>query len=76
MKTARSELLEKTAAVTSCTRMNKDEIHLIIFSGELHLVVFRNSFLLIVQTGSGAHPASYAMGSFPGLKRLERDIDH
>ena len=31
-----------------------------------------------VQTSSGANPASYAMGtgSFPGVKRLGRDIDH
>jgi hypothetical protein len=32
-----------------------------------------------VQTGSGAHPASSAMGtgySFPGVKRLGRESDH
>jgi hypothetical protein len=31
-----------------------------------------------VQTGSGAHPASYTMGtgSFPGVKRPERSVDH
>jgi hypothetical protein len=32
-----------------------------------------------VQTGSGAHPASYPMdtrGSFPGVKRLGREADH
>ena len=31
-----------------------------------------------VQTGSGVHPASYTMGSgsFPGLKRPERGVDH
>jgi hypothetical protein len=31
-----------------------------------------------VQTGPGAHPASYTMGtgSFLGVKRLERGIDH
>ena len=31
-----------------------------------------------VQTGPGAHPSSYAMGtwSFPGVKRPERDVDH
>jgi hypothetical protein len=33
----------------------------------------------IVQTGSGAHPASYTMGtggSFPGIKRPGREVDH
>ena len=31
-----------------------------------------------VQTGPGAHPASYKMGtgSFPGVKRPGRSIDH
>ena len=31
-----------------------------------------------VQTGTGAHPASCTMGtgSFPGVKRLGRDVDH
>jgi hypothetical protein len=31
-----------------------------------------------VQTGSEAHPASYTMGtgSFPGVKRPERGVDH
>jgi hypothetical protein len=32
-----------------------------------------------VQTGSGAHPASYSMGagvSFPGVKRPECEADH
>ena len=31
-----------------------------------------------VQTGSGAHPASYTVGtgSFPGVKRPERGVDH
>ena len=31
-----------------------------------------------VQTGPGAHPASYTMGtgSFPGVKRPRRDVDH
>ena len=31
-----------------------------------------------VQTGPGAHPASYTMGngSFPGVKRLGRGVDH
>jgi hypothetical protein len=32
-----------------------------------------------VQNGSGAHPASYAMGtrgSFPGGKRSRREADH
>ena len=31
-----------------------------------------------VQTGSEAHPASYAMGtgSFPGIKRPGRGVDH
>jgi hypothetical protein len=31
-----------------------------------------------VQTGPGAHPASYTMctGSFPGVKRPGRDVDH
>jgi hypothetical protein len=34
---------------------------------------------LNVQTGSGAHPASYIMGtkgSFPGVKRPGREADH
>ena len=31
-----------------------------------------------VQTGSGAHPVSYTMGtvSFPGVKRPGRGVDH
>ena len=31
-----------------------------------------------VQTGPGAHPASYAMGtgSFPGVKRPGRGVEH
>ena len=31
-----------------------------------------------VQTGPSTHPASYTMGtgSFPGLKRPERDVDY
>jgi hypothetical protein len=32
-----------------------------------------------VQTGSGVHPTSYPMGtggSFPGVKRPEREADH
>jgi hypothetical protein len=32
-----------------------------------------------VQNGSGAHPASYSMGtrdSFPGVKRSGREADH
>ena len=35
--------------------------------------IFRN-----VQTGHGAHPASCTMGtgSFSGVKRLGRDVDH
>jgi hypothetical protein len=37
------------------------------------------SLLHVVQTGSGAHPASYSMGtggSFPGVKRQGREADH
>ena len=35
-------------------------------------------FSALVQTGPGAHPASYTMGvaSFPGVKRSGRDFDH
>ena len=35
-------------------------------------------FSLPVQTGPGAHPASYTMGtgSFPGVKRPGRDVDY
>jgi hypothetical protein len=35
-------------------------------------------FSATVQTGPGAHPASYAMGtgSFPGVKRTGRGVDH
>ena len=35
-------------------------------------------FSALVQTGPGAHPASYTMGtgSFLGVKRLVRGIDH
>jgi hypothetical protein len=31
-----------------------------------------------IQTGSGAHPASYLMGAgvLPGDERLRRDVDH
>jgi hypothetical protein len=37
------------------------------------------SFHHSVQTGCGAHPASYSIGatlSFPEIKRLECEIDH
>ena len=36
------------------------------------------TFSALVQTGPGAHPASYTMGtgSFPGVKWLERGFDH
>jgi hypothetical protein len=32
----------------------------------------------LIETGPGAHPASYTMGtgSFPGVKRSERGVDH
>jgi hypothetical protein len=36
-------------------------------------------FLYVVQTGSGAHPASYPMGTgavSPGVKRPGREADH
>ena len=35
-------------------------------------------FSTTVHTGPGAHPASYAMrtGSFPGVKRTVRGVDH
>jgi hypothetical protein len=35
-------------------------------------------FYAVVQTGPGAHPASYTMGtgSFPGVKRPGRGVDH
>ena len=35
-------------------------------------------FSAAVQTGPGAHPASYTMGagSFPGVKWLGRGVDH
>ena len=35
-------------------------------------------FFAPVQTGPGAHPASYTMGtgSFPGVKRPGRGVDH
>jgi hypothetical protein len=35
-------------------------------------------FIVPVQTGPGAHPAPYTMGtgSFPGVKRPGRGIDH
>ena len=35
-------------------------------------------FSASVQTGPGAHPASYVMGtgSFPGVKRPERGVNH
>jgi hypothetical protein len=39
----------------------------------------RTFLLHVVHTGSGAHPASYPMGtgsSFPGLKRQGREADH
>jgi hypothetical protein len=37
------------------------------------------NFLHVVETGSGAHPASNPMGtggSFPGVKRQGREADH
>ena len=35
-------------------------------------------FSALVQTGPGAQPTSYTMGtgSFPGVKRPRRDVDH
>jgi len=35
-------------------------------------------FAAPVQTGSGAHPASYTMGTgfFPGVRRQGRGVDH
>ena len=38
----------------------------------------RARFSTPVQTGPGAHPASYTLGarSFPGLKRPRRGVDH
>ena len=35
-------------------------------------------FSALVQTGPGAHPTSYTMGtgSFPGVKRPVRGVDH
>jgi len=35
-------------------------------------------FSALVQTGPGAHPISYTMGtrSFPGVKRPRRGVDH
>jgi hypothetical protein len=38
-----------------------------------------NNFLHVVQTGSGAHRASYPIGtvdSFPGIKRQGPEADH
>ena len=45
-------------------------------SGDRILVVARLS--APVQTGPGARPVSYTMGtgSFPGVKRLDRGVDH
>jgi hypothetical protein len=45
-------------------------------SGDLNPVVAR--FSAPLQTGPGAHPASYTMGSgsFPGVKRPGRGVDH
>ena len=39
---------------------------------------WRRDFSAPVQTGPGTHPASYTMGtgSFPGLKRPGRGLDH
>jgi hypothetical protein len=39
---------------------------------------WRARFFATVQAGPGAHPASYTMGtgSFPGVKRPGRDVDH
>jgi hypothetical protein len=37
------------------------------------------NFLHVIQTGSGAHPASHPMGTgalFPGVKRQKREADH
>ena len=41
-------------------------------------ILARARFSAPVQTGPGAHPAFYSMGtgSFPGLKRLRRGVDH
>ena len=41
-------------------------------------ITAKAKFSAPVQTGPGAHPASYAMdtGSFPGVKRPGRGVDH
>jgi len=38
----------------------------------------KERFSVLIQTGAGAHPVSYTMGtgSFPGVKRQGRGIDH
>ena len=39
---------------------------------------YRYTYILYIQTGLGAHPISHTMGtgSFPGVKRPGRDVDH
>ena len=52
--------------------------YLVQRSGDRIPVGVGSRFSTPVQTGSGAHPASYTMGtgSFPGVKRPGRGIDH
>jgi hypothetical protein len=51
-------------------------IYIYIYTGDRLPVVAR--FSAPVQTGPAAHPVSNAMctGSFPGVKRPERGVDH
>jgi hypothetical protein len=54
----------------------------VVFQHLSYLSVYNNflrSLLDVVQTGSGAHPASYTIGTdalFPGVKRPRREADH
>ena len=55
--------------------MSKECIH---FLGPLCTNTNTNATVGFVQTGPGAHPSSYTVstGSFPGVKRPGRGVDH
>ena len=72
------------ASLSQCLRQNMDRENLSRYSDSLragrsgYRIPVGVRFSAPVQTGPGAHPASCTMGtgSFPGLKRPGRGVDH
>jgi hypothetical protein len=67
-------------------KLKKKKFHLIRDSSDStnyatgkYIALLNGNFLHVVQTGCGAHPASYPMGTgtlSPGAKRQGREADH